>query len=111
MVRLVCEVPARRVADRIDPSVGGLQARPDPHAARVTLDARGRQVESVQIRPSAGRDQQIAAFKRFAALDDDLDAIAFARDALDLDASADQDALAFELGSDDGGAFGIVMSE
>ena len=77
------------------------------------LDAGGLQIERIDVRPPAGRHQQIGALDGLlgVARQHDLDSLAQPAHPLDLDAAADRDALARERIEHDGGAFRIFLAE
>ena len=94
--------------------MAGLELACPPRCRRVVRDAGGVELEPVDRRLAPGGNQQKASFDRLLAartVERDRHAAARVLDSRDLDAGADNDALALELIEHDRGAFGIVLGE
>ena len=101
------------VADRIDAAVAGAEALVDGDAVVAVPDPCGIEVETLDVRPPAGRDQQIGALDGLlgGAGEHDLDPLAQRPHPLDLDAAADRDAFARQRIEHDRDAFRVLLGE
>src|SRR6185312_11983433 len=101
------------VADGVDAAIAGGESLVDDDALRLVLDARRCEIKRIDVRPAADRDQQIGALDGFLAVagQHHLDALAQPAHALDLDATADRDALAGERIAYDAVALLVFVTE